>query len=80
MLCNGGFGFGVNQAHEFFIMQSQMYKEQVINQMNYIIQYTYTIPDNILQLALNAIGVSKSDFTDPDWNELNRIADRAIKI
>lgn len=72
------FGFGVNQAHEFFIMNSDMLKEKVINYLNAWAN-DFEDPDELLDAVLNYCGnLDQSNFTDGDWNDIVATAEIVI--
>lgn len=71
------FGFGLNQAHEFFIMNSQELADKVIKIFEGAIDEGADIEDENLQMELFAIaGGNLSDMTASDQrrvvNEINR--------
>lgn len=68
-------GFGLNQAHEFFIMQSDEYKQKVMKEM-YEIRYNCNDIEDLIITALSNCKVDKEDFTQNDWNELIRYAEQ----
>ena len=72
------FGFGVNQAHEFFIMHSDMLKEKVIKYLN---AWANDFEDSgeLLDAVLNYCGnLDQSNFTDGDWNDIVATAEIVV--
>lgn len=64
------FGFGVNQAHEYFIMHSDMLREKVIKYLNAWAS-DFENSEELLNSVLKYCGnLSQSNFTDGDWNDI----------
>lgn len=68
---NSGFGFGINQAQEFFIMQSAENANKIINFMStYAVYNRGASEEDLIKIALNECNLDYTDFTDVDWNNI----------